>query len=89
LSASLSDIEVSYVNLTQQLLTIETELRTSLEELHIKEQEAMQKQQKGYSSGGSGSGSGPGRNQDLSLLTENECDRLIRESQSAMVSESL
>lgn len=87
MSASLSDIEVSYVNLTQQLLTIETELRTSLEELHIKEQEAMQKQQKGYSSGGFGSG--PGRNQDLSLLTENECDRLIRESQSAMVSESL
>jgi hypothetical protein len=68
LSATLTTTEASYINLTQQIHTIETELRFSLEELHIEEQ---QQQHNG--------------NGELSLLTEDECDRLIRESQSAMV----
>mmetsp|Transcript_27391 Transcript_27391/g.46286 ORF Transcript_27391/g.46286 Transcript_27391/m.46286 type:complete len:2248 (+) Transcript_27391:148-6891(+) len=86
LSTTLSDAEVSYVNLTQQQLTIETEVRTSLEQLHINEQEQLQKQQRAGVTSNALIQSG--QQPDLTLLTENDCDRLIRESQSAMAAKN-
>jgi hypothetical protein len=84
LSATLSETEVSYLNLTQQQLTIETELRTSLEELHLKDQHMHLEDVHGTSKI-SVHPSLSNTNTGVSLLTEEECDRLIRESQSAMV----